>query len=157
MDPTTGRVNTNSFVQIMQTVRNQMLEQTEVDAFLFTDLMERRDVPFPQGVQRVARWDGVTRKPALAGPGQGVSAEFDWGQSIATASIRLVLFNKELEKIFEGRGGIDTTDAVDTRSGIAFVRRKDILENDYFIQEGISIAFHPWLPMKNWPGTPPAP
>lgn len=154
VDPTTGRVNTNSFIQIIQTVKQQMLEQTDVDGFVFTDLLEK-DVVFTQGMSRMARWDGVTRKPALEGPGQGVSTSFDWARPAAGASIRIVLFNSDLVKVFDGTGGIDMTDGVDTRSGADFVRRKEILENDGFIQEGIAIALHPWIPMENWPGEEP--
>ena len=154
IDPTTGRVNTNSFIQIMQTVKQQMLEQTNVDGFVFTYLLEK-EVIFTSGMTRVARWDGVSRKPSLEGPGQGVTAEFDWGRPAAAASIRIVVFNRDLVKVFDGLGGLDMTDAVDTRSGLDFVRRRDILENESFIDEGIAIALHPFVPMENWPGTQP--
>ena len=63
-------------------------------------------------------------------------------------------FNMELGRIFSGEGGIDVTDAVDTRSGTAFVRRRDVLENENHIDEGIAIAFHPVIAMKKWPGNP---
>jgi hypothetical protein len=154
IDPTTGRVNTNSFIQIMQTVKQQMLEQTNVDGFVFTDLLEK-DVVFTSGMTRVARWDGVTRKPSLEGPGQGVTAEFDWARPAAAATIRIAIFNRDLVKVFDGAGGMDMTDAVDTRSGLDFVRRRDILENENFIDEGIAIALHPFIPMENWPGNNP--
>ena len=49
---------------------------------------------------------------------------------------------------------MDVTDAVDTRSGTAFVRRRDVLENENHTDEGIAIAFHPIIPMKKWPGNP---
>lgn len=153
IDPTLGRVNTNTFVQIIQTVREQMLEQTDVDAFIFTDLLER-EVAYNQGVQRFVRWDGVLRKPQLQGPGQGVSTAFDWNVPTTTASIRIVVYNRDLQKVYEGVGGIDTTQAIDSRKD-AFVRRRDMLDNENFIKEGISLALHPWIPMKNWPGNNP--
>jgi hypothetical protein len=59
-----------------------------------------------------------------------------------------------IERLFSGEGGIEVTDAVDTRSGTDFVRRRDVLENENHIDEGIAIAFHPVIPMKNWPGNP---
>jgi hypothetical protein len=49
---------------------------------------------------------------------------------------------------------MEVTDAVDTRSGTAFVRRRDVLENENHIDEGLAIALHPAIPMKNWPGNP---
>ena len=68
--------------------------------------------------------------------------------------MRISWFNMELERIFSGEGGMDVTDAVDTRSGTAFVRRRDVLENENHIDEGIAIAFHPAIAMKKWPGNP---
>jgi hypothetical protein len=155
VDPTTGRVNMKSFSIIMQQVRDQMREQTNVDAFIFTDIIER-DVVFDQGINRIARWDGVTRKPVLHGGGNGVSQDFNWATPVAAASLQITWYNIELEKIFAGRGGLELTDAVDTRSGNGFIRRREILNNDSFIEEGISLALHPLIVMDNWPGTPPA-
>ena len=152
MDPTTGRINMKTFVQLMQTVRDQMRDQTEVDAFVFTDLIEL-DVNFQQGVNRVVRFDGVTRKPALQGAGSGVNADFDWGRPVTAASIQISIYNIDLQKVFLGRGGIELTEAVDTRSGSNFVRRRDIMNNEGFIDEGIALAMHPIIPMAKWPGT----
>lgn len=154
VDPTTGKVNMKTFSIVMQKVRDQMREQTNIDAFVFTDLVEV-DVIFDQGINRVARWDGVTRKPALQGAGQGVSADFNWAAAVAAASIQITMYDMNLEKVFMGRGGIELTDAVDTRSGTGFVRRRDILGNEDFIDEGIALALHPLIKMEGWPGTPP--
>lgn len=156
VDPTTGRVNTKTFVQLIQAVRDQMRDQTDVDAFIFTDLVEH-DVTIVPGMTRVARFHGVTRKPTLKGPGDGVSVDFDWGKAIAAISIQISMYDLELTQVFAGIGGIDLSDAIDTRTGNGWVRRKDILENDNFIEEGIQIALHPLIKMENWPGTPPAP
>ena len=59
-----------------------------------------------------------------------------------------------LERLFSGEGGMDVTDAVDTRSGTAFVRRRDVLENENHIDEGIAIALHPVIPMRIGRATP---
>lgn len=155
VDPTTGRVNTKTFIQLVTAVRDQMREQTDVDAFVFTDLIEH-DVYINSSINRVARFDGVTRKPTLKGPGSGVTAEFDWGQPVAAVSIQVSVYNIELSQVFAGVGGIDLSDAVDTRSGTSFVRRNDVLENESFIDEGIQLALHPFIKMANWPGKPPA-
>lgn len=154
VDPTTGKVNRKTFVQLATAVRDQMREQTNVDGFVFTDLVEH-DVYITAGVNRIARFDGVSRKPSLKGPGDGVTADFDWGQPLAAISLQISVYNIELEQVFAGLGGIDLSDAIDTRSGRGFVRRKDILENEDFIDEGIQLALHPLIPMKNWPGNPP--
>ena len=151
IDPTTGRVNQKSFIQIVQAVRDQLRDQTDIGSIVFTDIIEK-DVYYEQGLNRVTRFDGVTRKPAVQGAGSGVTAEFDWSRPVAAATMRIAWFNTELERIFSGEGGMDVTDAVDTRSGTAFVRRRDVLENENHIDEGIAIAFHPIIAMKKWPG-----
>ena len=150
-DPTTGRVNSRTFIRIMQSVRDQMVTQTKVDAFVFTDLLEK-NIYFSSGINRVARWDGVTRKPTTQGPGDGVSVGFDWGRSVAASTIRINIFDTDLNRLFTGDGGLSLSEAIDTRSGVTFVRRKKILENESFIDEGIAIALHPLIKMNNWPG-----
>ena len=153
IDPTTGRVNQKSFIQIVQAVRDQLRDQTDIDSIVFTDIIEK-DVYYEQGLNRVTRFDGVTRKPAVQGAGSGVTAEFDWSRPVAAATMRIAWYNMDLGPIFSGGGGMDVTDAVDTRSGTAFVRRRDVLENENHIDEGIAIAFHPVIAMKKWPGNP---
>ena len=137
----------------MQAVRDQLRDQTDIGSIVFTDIIEK-DVYYEQGLNRVTRFDGVTRKPAVQGAGSGVTAEFDWSRPVAAATMRIAWFNMELERLFSGEGGMDVTDAVDTRSGTAFVRRRDVLENENHIDEGIAIAFHPIIAMKKWPGNP---
>ncbi len=153
IDPTTGRVNQKSFIRIVQAVKDQLLEQTDISSIIFTDIIEK-DVYYETGLNRVTRFDGVTRKPAIQGAGSGVTSEFDWSRAVAAASMRIAWFNINLERVFSGEGGMEVTDAVDTRSGTAFVRRRDVLENENQIDEGLAIALHPIIPMKNWPGDP---
>jgi hypothetical protein len=153
IDPTTGRVNQKSFIQIVQAVRDQLRQQTDIGSIVFTDIIEK-DVYYEQGLNRVTRFDGVTRKPAIQGAGSGVTADFDWSRAVSAATLRVAWFNMDLERLFSGEGGMEVTDAVDTRSGTAFVRRRDVLENENQVDEGIAIAFHPVIPMKNWPGNP---
>ncbi len=151
VDPTTGRVNMNAYTQIMQSVRDQM-KKRNVDAFVFTNLAEVETV-FSSGVKHSARWDGVTRKPSLSGPGNGVSADFNWNQPVAGASLMITIFDMDLERVFLSRGGMDTTEAIDTRSSAGrYVRRRNILENETFVREGIELAFHPFIVMERYPG-----
>ena len=153
IDPTTGRVNQKSFIQIVQAVRDQLRDQTDIGSIVFTDIIEK-EIYYEQGMNRVTRFDGVTRKPAIQGAGSGVTAEFDWSRPVAAATMRVAWFNMDLGRVFSGEGGMEVTDAVDTRSGTAFVRRRDVLENENQIDEGIAIAFHPIIAMKKWPGNP---
>ncbi len=152
VDPTTGRVNRQTFARIMFSVRDEMNKGGKLDAFIFTDILEFQ-VPFSGGLKHLARWDGVTRKPTLQGPGNAVSADFDWNMQAAVASLQVVIYNMELETLFVGRGGMDATDAIDSRSSKGrYIRRKNILENDTHVLEGIQLAFHPFIPFEDWPG-----
>jgi hypothetical protein len=154
VDPTSGKINRKTFAQIMHQVRDEIADATKLDAFIFTDLVEF-EVSFSGGLKHVARWDGVTRTPTMQGPGDGVSADFDWNMLAAVASLQVSIYNMDLEPVFTGRGGIDATDAIDSRSTKGrYIRRRTILENETNIQEGISLAFYPFIPMEDWPGNP---
>ena len=152
VDPTTGRTNMNSFSLIMRDVRDSMVKDFNLDAFIFTDLVEV-EVPFSGGLKHVARWDGVTRKPAVQGPGNSVSADFDWNKLAAAASLQVAIFDTDLKRVFFSRGGLEVTDAIDTRTE-RYARRHSLLENDADIEEGIQLAFHPFIVMEDWPGNP---
>jgi len=153
IDPTSGRVNERTFALTLTSVRDALRkEHPELDAFVFTDIIER-DVAFGSSMNRVARWDGVTRKPSLQGPGSGVSSSFDWSRPASAASLMVSIFTLDLERVFLSVGGLDTTDAIDTRSGDGrWVRRRNLLENESFLKEGVSLALHPFVPMKKYPG-----
>lgn len=154
VDPTSGKVNMKTFAQIMQSVRDQMVKSSDLDAFIFTDLVEL-EVSFSGGLKHLARWDGVSRKPSLQGPGSGVSADFDWNMQAAVASIQISIYDINLQRLFAGRGGMDATEAIDTRSSKGrYVRRRSILENEDNVMEGIRLAFHPFIDMEDWPGNP---
>ena len=154
VDPTTGKVNMKTFSQIMISVRDRMAEENALDAFVFTDLVEL-EVAFSAGLKHIARWDGVSRKPSLQGPGSGVSADFDWNMQAAVASIQVSIYDMELQRVFVSRGGMDATDAIDTRSSSGrYIRRRNILENEDNVKEGIALALHPFIEMEDWPGDP---
>jgi hypothetical protein len=61
----------------------------------------------------------------------------------------------DLEPVFSSRGGIEATDAIDSRSSTGrYVRRRSILENETNVLEGIRLAFHPFIQIEDWPGKP---
>ena len=152
VDPTSGKLNRKTFALIMTRVRDEMAKSTKLDAFIFTDLVEL-EVSFSEGLKHAARWDGVTRTPSLQGPGDGVSTEFDWNTLAAVVSLQVSIYDMDLEPVFSSRGGIEATDAIDTRSSTGrYVRRRNILENQTYITEGIHLAFHPFITMEDWPG-----
>lgn len=152
IDPTTGRVNNKTFTQILASVRDRYAEEGQLDAFLFTDLVELQ-VPFNNGLKHIARWDGVARRPSLQGPGSSVSSDFDWSRTASMASLQVVLLRTDFEKLFASRGGLDATDAIDARSSSGrYIRRRNVLENRTHNSEGIELALHPLIPMKKYPG-----
>ncbi|WP_415059446.1 hypothetical protein [Congregibacter sp.] len=154
VDPTTGRVNMKTFSQIMQSVRDRFIEVGELEAFVFTDLVEL-DVPFNGGLKHIGRWDGVSRRPSMQGPGTGVSADFDWSMTAAVASVQITIFDTDLQRLFVSRGGLDATDAIDARSSTGrYVRRRSLLENNQYLDEGIALALHPLIEMEKYPGNP---
>lgn len=155
VDPTTGRINKKTFIRITQSIRDDMREKTDVDGFIFTDLIEH-DAVVSGGMNHIARFNGVSRKPSLKGPGDGVSSDFDWSRPVSAVSLQISVYNIDLDQAFAGLGGIDLTDAIDTRSGNGWVRRKDILENENYIDQGIELALHPLIVMDNWPGADPS-
>ncbi len=154
VDPTTGKVNMKTFSQIMVSVRDQMKKKSNLDAFVFTDLLEV-DIAFSGGLKHLARWDGVTRKPSLQGPGNGVSSDFGWNAQASAASLQVSIYTIGLDRLFIGRGGLDATDAIDSRSSSGrFIRRRNMLESKDHINEGVQLSLHPFIPMEKWPGNP---
>lgn len=154
-DPTTGRVDPDTWRAVMITTATALRERGDIDAIVFADVIEH-DVQHSFGMQHYARWWGVTRKPALQGPGDGVPADFDWGQQIKGASLWVNIYSMELEPLFSSRGGLDVLQAIDMKmSNPAFVRRKKLLDNSANLEEGIALAFHPFIPMKKYPGPSP--
>lgn len=154
VDPTSGKVNMKTFSQIMVNVRDQFKKKSNLDAFVFTDLIETQ-IAFSGGLKHLARWDGVTRKPSLQGPGSGVSSDFDWNTEAAGASIQVSIYNMDLDRVFLSRGGLDATDAIDSRSSSGrYIRRRNMLESEDHITEGVALSLHPFIVMEKWPGNP---
>lgn len=149
-DPTSGKINKNAFARILVNVRDELQKRQKFDAIVFTDILEM-EVAFSGGLKHIARWHGVSRKPTLQGPGSGVSVDFNWNQLAKVASLWVSIYDTELERLFTSIGGLDTTEAIDTRSGGDFVRRRSILEHRGHLQEGIQLAFHPFIEMEDYP------
>lgn len=151
-DPSTGKIDMARKQQVLGDVFRQLLEkEPTLDGVIFTELIER-EVYFTTGLKHVARWDGVTRKPLMQGPGQGVPLDFNWAQGVDAVSLGIYLFNIEGKRVFMGVGGLSLTEAIDTKGTPRFKRYRSVLSNKSQIKEGIEIAFHPLIPMKRYPG-----
>lgn len=155
-DPSTGKVNLKTWRSVMYTVGKKIEEDTDADAIIFADLIIH-DGAHTAGSSHYARWYGVTRKPSTRGTGAGVPLDFHWTQAIDVASLQVSIFDTQnLKRIFTSIGGLDTLEAVDIRNPSAgFTRRKNLLNNNGNIEEGIELAFHPFIQMKKYPGPAP--
>jgi len=151
-DYTTGRTDPVTQQKVLyDTFVGLREQQPELDAIIFTDIIERQ-VTFSVGMKRVARFDGVSRGPRMQGPGQGVPADFNWAKLVDAASLAVYIFNMEGQRVFHSIGGMSLTESIDTKGTPKFARSRTILDSDSQIREGVEIAFHPWIPMKNYPG-----
>ena len=153
-DPTTGKVDPTTYRAVMLTAFKALKDSTDIDAVVFTDIVEH-DTAHDVGMDHLAQWDGVSRKPKMASAGtSSIQEGFDWSQNVKVASLVITIYSTSLEGLFSSRGGLDVLQAIDTKGGdTTLTRRKHILEADDNIEEGIQIAFHPFIKMKNYPGT----
>ena len=153
VDPTSGRVNQKTFTLALINVRDVLRQSDNIDAIVFTDIIEK-DISFSGGLKHLARWDGVSRKPSLQGPSDGVSSDFDWNRAAKGASLWVNIYTMDLKRVLSSMGGMDATEAIDTRSSSGdYVRRRNILENKNFIREGVELALHPMIDLgSQYPG-----
>lgn len=149
-DPSTGKVNSKSWRAAMYTVGEKLRAETDADAIVFADVFEH-EVSHGAGLQHHARWYGVTRKPSLRGTG-GVPQDFNWAENIKAASLTITIFDIDLNRVFTSRAGIETLEEIDLKKSTpAFTRKKKLLKKNDLIEDAIALAFHPFIPVKNYP------
>ena len=148
----TSQINARAFQRVMYTVISDLKENNQADAVVFTDLIERQ-VAFGNHLNRAAKWDGVTRKPKIKGGATGISAGFDWSQTIPAVSLSVTIYDVDGTRLFQSIGGLEITRQLDPNKGSngRFVRRDKILSSQGNIREGVALALHPIVPMKNYP------
>lgn len=153
-DPSTGKINAKSWRAAMYTVGQKLRAETKADAIIFADVFEH-DVSHGTGLQHQAKWYGVTRKPSLRGTG-GVPQDFNWAENIKAASLSITIFDIDLNQIFNSRAGIETLEEIDLKKSTpAFARKKNIMKKSDLIEDAIELGFHPFVPMKKYPGKKP--
>jgi hypothetical protein len=150
-DPTTGKVDASTWKAVMMTTMKTLHDTSDIDAIVFTDVVSLNSA-HDVGMDHLAQWDGVRRKVSYSGTNEGLPADFNWGQTVEVSSLVITVFSTEMVGLFTGRGGLETLQEVNTKDRANFIRRKHILENDDYIEEGIELAFHPFIKMKNYPG-----
>jgi hypothetical protein len=151
-NPTTGEM-TAAFKPTMANTLSTLFQQNpHLDAILFTDLIEI-PVQYKNGSKRIAEWNGVRRKIKVEGIDDALTNEFNWTQTVDGISIAIYVFNREQQLIHHSVGGIQIAQALKMNNNTGrFARRNDLLINEDEITEGIALALHPFIPMKNYPG-----
>lgn len=151
-DPTTGKVDPGTYRAVMVTALKTIKESTDIDAVIFTDIVEV-NVTHSYGMDHLAQWDGVSRKPKTISAGTtAITEDFNWNQTLKGATLVVTIYTTALEGVFSSRGGLDVLEGIDTKGGdTKFSRRKHPLDNEDYVEEGIEIAFHPFIKMKNYP------
>ena len=153
-DRYTSQINQRAFIRVMYNVLHEIKKNSDIDAVVFTDLIERQ-VSFGNGSSRTARWDGVSRKAKIKGAGTGVSQGFDWMQTLPAVSILVTIYHVDGQRIFQSAGGIEITRMIDPHRGNGrFVRRENIFSSPNHIRKGVALALHPFAVMDDYPKSP---
>ena len=152
-NPVTSHVNPAAFHRVVATVLDQMETDNDVDAVVFTDLIERQ-IAFGNKLNRSAKWDGVSRRPRLKGAATALSQGFDWTQTVPAISLRLTIYHVDGHRLFQSVGGLEVSREIDTRKGNGrFVRREKLFTGASNVKQGVRLALHPFVEMKNYPSS----
>ena len=101
---------------------------------------------------RVVSWDGVSRTLRVANPsGRSLGFLGDFQAQAAAPSLQVVVFSAEGETIFAGVGGLDLIHSLAIQGDPPKVDAVPLPRSEVFsdlssLQEGIGIAFDPFLP-----------
>ena len=150
--PVTSQINPRAFQRVVYTALNTLKEQADIQAVVFTDLVERQ-VVFGSHINRSAKWDGVSRKPKIKGAGPGISQGFDWSQTVPAASLSVTVYHIDGQRLFRSVGGLEITRQLDPNKGSngRFVRRDKLFTGHSNVRQGVNFALHPFVKMKGYP------
>ena len=150
-DPTTGKQTAAYLPALTETLTAVFESNPDLDAIIFTDLIEV-DVQYSNASSRSAQWLGVKRKLKVQGIGNGITGEINWAQKVDGISIATYVFNRDRQRIFHSAGGIQIAQALDLNNNSGrFTRRRDLLTDEDEVNEGIALAFHPFIFMPQYP------
>lgn len=150
-DPLTGKANMETLARVVSNTLANAQQTTPVDLVIVIDVIER-EVLFEQYGDYRARWDGVARKPKLVGPDNYVTEDFDWDRPVKATSAAINIYTPEFQNVFHSIGGIGLAQDINTRTGsIGFTRKEEPFRYQSHIEEGIALAFHPFIPMRDYP------
>lgn len=150
-DKTTASYRRDRFNQILSDTLDELKEKHQVDGIIFTDLLVRK-VNFSYKQPHYATWDGVKRKPRLKG-GNGVPRDYNWAKTFRASSISITIFRHDKKFVFNSVGGVEMIDNLNMKTGTPkATRHANLFDDEDMLMEGIQLAFHPFIPMPNYPG-----
>lgn len=148
-DPATGRLNQNLRTRALAQA-GKILHQQGIDLIVFADLTQLPVLVSGSG-KHVARWHGATRTVELIGSGQASRTKFDWSEAFDAASLAISLVDPAGQELFHSEGGVGLLEGVNLRD-VKKEHPTKLLQNHQDLQEAIELAFHPFIPMNNYPG-----
>ena len=101
---------------------------------------------------RTVTWDGVSRTLKVVNPeGRSLQVLKEFQAQAAAPSLQVAVFSQDGRKLFEGVGGLDLLHALvlegePTRIDAELLPRAQIFADRTPVQEGIAVAFDPFLP-----------
>lgn len=150
-NPTTGKMTDAYQTTLTDTLKKIFANNPSLDAILFTDLIEDK-LMYSKGSKKSAQWNGVHRKVKIEGIGNGLSDEFNWDTMLDGISIVTHLIDRKTNLLLHNKGGIQIAQAIEVQNNNGrFKRRKNLLQNEDEIMEGIELSLHPFIVMKNYP------
>ena len=141
-------------------VAKLLAQQYQFDAIVMPSLL----VTKTRATDSSASWDGVSKRMQVLNPprrptGRGQSTLADGIQyggisgDVMVTSVHVLVFTREGERVFEGRGGVGFVHDIDMseltrrngpRDRWSF-KMRDFERDLEALREGIAIAFHPYL------------
>ena len=144
-DANTGQQTSHFTSALTATLEQVFTSRPQLDAIIFTDLLSV-SIEDAQSSMRTVQWHGVSRKVKVQGLGDGNEANIDWIKSINGISLAVHIINREQQQVLENVGGIQVAQTLNLQNKFTKLkRRKDLLQNENEIEEGIQLALQPWL------------
>ena len=150
-NPSTGKMS-NIYPEMLHASLTKLFEQNPaLDAVLFTDLIEE-PLRFEKEGSKHASWSGVSRNIRTERIAYGEEAGITQNLTLQGVSIELHLLNRNGALVHHSRGGIQIIQSLELNNTKGKVRRrKDLLQDEEEIEEGIRLALHPFIVMDDYP------
>lgn len=154
-NPSTGEMTSGFKPALQSTLQTLFKQNPQLDAVIFTDLIEV-PVQYSNASKKIAQWNGVHRKVKVEGVGEDLTDEFNWSHAVDGISIVIHVVNRDQQLVQHSIGGMQIAQSIKLNNKNAkFSRRNDLLAHENEILEGVQLALHPWIIMKDYPQAKP--